>query len=166
MLNIYREARREFLLALNCGGSCRDPLSEFSERLVCGLKGGTLAPSRTQKGYDFTRPNKRQVQVRYLSNPSADWRNEHRVQFAPECDDYAIVFFEDLDLRAVILFPRETLPAVCLKLGKKHGETDRTLQFTKVNFRQILSSPDEFAALGVEVDLPENMLSMASSFPI
>lgn len=151
MLTTYRAARKEFLRALNCTGSCRDPLSEFSESLVCELLDGTLAKSRTQPAYDLIDGNGRRVQVRYLSNPSADWRNEHEVKFTEVIDDYAVVFFEDLDLRAAILFPRETIAAVCGKLGKKHRDRDRTLQLTSVNFQKLLAAPDDFSKLGVRI---------------
>ena len=109
----YSEARRQFLRTLGCDDSCRDPLSEFAERLVCQQLGGTLATSRVQKGYDLITPDGRRVQVKYLANPSGPWRNGHAVAFNDQMDDYAVVFFEGLDVRAILLFRRETLAGVC-----------------------------------------------------
>ena len=69
----YSEARRQFLRTLGCDDSCRDPLSEFAERLVNQQLGGTLATSRVQKGYDLETPDGRRVQVKYLANPPGIW---------------------------------------------------------------------------------------------
>ena len=49
--------------------SNRDPLAEFSERLVAALLSGALAPNRVQAGYDVTLPVGGTVQVKYLADP-------------------------------------------------------------------------------------------------
>jgi hypothetical protein len=76
-LDAYRPARQTMLAVLGLGASNRDPLAEWSERLVNALTGGKLAPSRVQAAYDLTTPEGLTVQVRYLANPSTTWVNEH-----------------------------------------------------------------------------------------
>ena len=151
---IYSEARRQFLRGLGCADSCRDPLSEFAERLVNQQLGGELATSRVQKGYDLVTSDGRRVQVKYLANASRNWRNGHTVAFSGEMDDYAVVFFEDLDVRAIIVFRRETLAQVCAALKKKHPDQDRVLQLGQGDFKRIIGNPDAFEAYGVTCYLP------------
>lgn len=150
----YSEARRQFLRTLGCDDSCRDPLSEFAERLANQQLGGTLATSRVQQGYDLVTPDGRRVQVKYLANPPGVWRNGHAVSFSGEVDDYAVVFFEGFDVRAIILFRRETLAGVCAALKKRHPEQDRVLQLGQANFKKIVSDPEAFEAHGVTCYLP------------
>jgi hypothetical protein len=119
--------------------------------LVCHLIGGQLAPCRTQKDYDFTSTSGRRIQVKYLANPAGKWRNEHLVSFGPDTDDYAIVFFENLDITAVVVFPKETLQAVCQLLCKRHANCDVTLQLTQANYHQLCRESERFAELGVKV---------------
>ena len=78
-LRAYRDARQEFLAALGCTGSNRDPFAEFSERIAHAVLGGSLAASRTQKGWDLRDPGNRRVQVRYLANPEGRWMTSRRV---------------------------------------------------------------------------------------
>lgn len=146
---IYAEARRQFLRTLGCDDSCRDPLSEFAERLVNQQLDGTLASSRVQEGYDLVTPNGRRVQVKSLANPSGTWRNGHTLVFSDNIDDYAVVFFEDLEVRAIIVFCRETLSQVCAALKKRHANQDKTLHIYQANLNTILANPTAFAALGV-----------------
>jgi len=154
-LRAYAEARRQFLSSFGRGDSCRDPLTEFSEHVVQTLLDATRAKSRVQKGYDLIRPNGRFVEVRSLSNPTAAWeRNEHAVVLSDTHHDYALVVFEEFLVRAVLVFPRETLADVCLLLKKRHGDTHRQLQFTRVNFETILANKPEFEQLGVLVFQP------------
>src|SRR5687767_5040124 len=88
----YRDARILLLRELECLASNRDPLAEFSERLVAKMLGGELAGSRVQAGYDLVTPTGQRVQVKYLANPAAAWVNEHHVHFGhPDCDVYALV---------------------------------------------------------------------------
>src|SRR6266446_4507418 len=91
LFRAYSEARRQFLRTIGCDDSCRDPLSEFAERLVCQQLGGALADSRVQKGYDLITADERRVQVKYLANPVGAWRNGHAVILSEEMDDYAVV---------------------------------------------------------------------------
>jgi hypothetical protein len=65
----YRTARLAFLNVLGVAISNRDPLAEFSERLVAALPGGSVADSRTQKGYDVVAPQGERIQVKFLANP-------------------------------------------------------------------------------------------------
>jgi len=145
----YAEARRQFLRALGCDESCRDPFSEFAERLVCQQLGGRLADSRVQKGYDLTTPDGRRVQVKYLANPPGAWRNEHVVSFNGETDDYALVFFEGFDVLGMVVFPRETIAAVCATLKKRHPNQENVLQLTRANFKSIIGRVEEFERLGI-----------------
>ena len=148
---IYSKARSLFLEELNLSKSCRDPLAEFSEIFVGKILNATLADSRVQKGYDLIRPNQRLVQVKYLLNPSRVWINEHTIIFPSMVDEYALVIFVALQLKAVIIFQRETLSQVCSLLAKAHPNQDTTLQFTKRNYETILSEKSKFEKLGLEV---------------
>lgn len=148
----YRAARIKLLAELECVSSNTDPMSEFSERLVGRLLSGTLAANRVQPGYDLTTPSGGRVQVKYLANPAGGWINEHHVHFGhPECDSYALVFFEDLLPIAVIVFPRGRIAEICSALGKRHPNQEFTLQLTRRNFLQILDEEGRFEALGVQV---------------
>lgn len=146
----YSQARREFLDAIGCNGSCRDPLAEFAERLVHAQIGGTLATSRVQKGHDLVSPNGRRVQVKYLANPSGVWRNGHWVLFNQGIDDYAVVFFEDMNVRAIVLFPKETILQVCSRLKKRHPRQEESLQITQANFKTLINDSAHFEDLGVQ----------------
>jgi hypothetical protein len=84
----YRQSRKRLLASLGCPASNRDPLAEFSERLVAGLLGGALAASRVQKGHDLVTLAGQTVQVRYLANGSGGWVNEHTVSFDGHLDWY------------------------------------------------------------------------------
>jgi hypothetical protein len=147
----YAETRALFLAQLGLPSSCRDPFSEFSEMLAAALLNATLADSRIQTGYDLIRPNGRKVQVKYLSNPSGKWINEHPLRFPDGVDEYALVVFESLQVKSVLVFRQETINQVCALLRKKHPDQDRTLQFTQRNYKTILARRAEFAALDVEI---------------
>jgi hypothetical protein len=49
-LRAYAAARRAFLYAIGIPDSLRDPLSEFSERIVATALSAELATSRVQRG--------------------------------------------------------------------------------------------------------------------
>ena len=49
-LEHYARGRAELLEAIGVTGSNRDPLAEFSERLVAALLDGELASNRVQRG--------------------------------------------------------------------------------------------------------------------
>jgi len=150
----YAKARQRFLEVMQTPTSCRDPLAEFSERLVATLLNASLAPSRVQKGYDLVRKSTgRKIQVKYLCNSLERWINEHHVRFSEGVEEYALVIFEHLQLRAVLVFPRETLGEVGALLKKRHGHQDAELQFTQQNFRTICAEQEKFKALGVEIYL-------------
>jgi hypothetical protein len=92
----YARGRADLLQAIGVTGSNRDPLAEFSERLVAALLDGELASNRVQRGWDVMAGGRR-VQVKYLANASDEvWVNEHHIQVTADMDDYAIVFFEAL----------------------------------------------------------------------
>lgn len=151
-LRVYRAARDDFLAELGCAGSNRDPFSEFAERVARAALGGTLAASRTQKGWDFMDPDGRRVQVRYLANPLGSWVNGHVVDFrGGGCDRYALVIFEALDALSLIVFDYAHLADVCRALGKRHPDQVDTLQLGQANYLAIVGAPDRFAGLGVEV---------------
>jgi len=148
-LGTYRAARQEFLTALGCEGSNRDPFAEFGEHVALAVVGGEMAVSRVQKGWDFLDTDGRRVQVRYLANPAGAWVNEHLVDFRGNgCDRYALVFFEALDVLGLIVFDREHIADVGAALNKRHPGQDVTLQLTAANYRAIAADPERFAALG------------------
>lgn len=139
----YRAARRTLLTTLGLPDSNRDPLAEFSEHLVATLTGSTLAPSRVQKGWDIETATGEHIQVRYLANPHDRWVNEHLVDFrSPETDKYALVVFEDLLPKAVLIFERSGVRQLASRLGKRHPDQDVTIQFTRRNFLSLVSDKD------------------------
>jgi hypothetical protein len=145
----YAAGRAELLESLGVKGSNRDPLAEFSERIVAALLDGELASNRVQRGWDVMAAGRR-VQVKYLANASDElWVNEHHIQITTDMDDYAIVFFEALLPVNAIVFPTDRLEAIGAELGKKHPNQATTLQLTRVNSRRLLAEPDRFAQLGV-----------------
>ena len=149
VLGTYRAARQDFLTALGCEGSNRDPFAEFAEHLALAVVGGEMAVSRVQKGWDFLDTDERRVQVRYLANPSGAWVNEHLVDFRSDgCDRYALVFFEALDVLGLIVFDRDRIADVGAALKKRHPGQDVTLQLTAANYRAITGDPARFAGLG------------------
>lgn len=147
----YAQGRAELLEALGIKGSNRDPLAEFSERIVAALLNGDLAGNRVQRGWDVM-ANGRRVQVKYLANPSDEmWVNEHHIVVTPEMDDYAIVFFEALLPVSIIVFPADRLEAIGAELGKRHPNPSRTLQLTRVNYRRLLADSERFSPLGLRL---------------
>lgn len=146
----YSQGRAELLEAIGVRGSNRDPLAEFSERLVAALLDGEMASNRVQRGWDVLAGG-RHVQVRYLANPADGWINEHHVQMTDDLDDYAIVFFEALLPISVVVLSKERLVEINSMLGKRHPRQDVTLQLTRVNYRQLLAERDRFSTVGVRV---------------
>ena len=151
-LGRYRMARSEFLEALGCIGSNRDPFAEFAERIALAAVGGTMAPSRTQKGWDFTDGEGRRVQVRYVANPAGPWVNGHVVDFrGGHCDRYALLIIEAFEPKSLLVFDAAEMPAVGAALAKSHGNLEHTLQLTQRNYMTMLDDPARFGTLGVEV---------------
>jgi hypothetical protein len=151
-LDAYRTARAEFLEALGCGGSNRDPFAEFAESIAVAALGGTMAKSRTQKGWDFMDPEGRRVQVRYLANPVGQWVNEHLVDFRGDgCDRYALLVVEAFEPQALLTFDAAHLGAIGAALGKRHGDQEHTLQLTQRNCKALVADQARFASLGVRV---------------
>lgn len=147
----YRVARKALLEAMGCSSN-RDPLTEFSERLVAILTDGRLAASRVQKAWDVEAPGEKYIQVKYLANTESTWVNEHHIVFPDKkVGLYAIVIFQDLNPESVVMFSRDQLPEVCAELGKRHGNTETTLQFTRRNYETILANQEVFEKLGVRV---------------
>mgnify|MGYP001488444613 CR=1 FL=1 len=147
-LATYRQARVRFLEALGCSSN-RDPLAEFSERLVATWLGGSLAESRVQKDWDVRLGDGHTVQVRYLANPADRWDNEHHVRFTDQLDWYALAVFEAFELVAVVCLPRHAMPTVCQRLGKRHPDQSTSLQLTRANFRRLLAERPTFERLGL-----------------
>jgi len=149
----YVEARNALLSELHLQSN-RDPLSEFSEWIVAAIVGGTLATSRVQKGWDVITPKGEQIQVKYLANPADHWVNEHEIFINKEfMDSYAIVFFEALLPKSIIIFSANDLASVGKALNKRHGNLETYLSLTHVNYRQILSNAIWFKSVGVSVYL-------------
>ena len=151
MLQDYANARTKFLAQIGRPSSCRDPLAEFSEVLVARLLDARCAERRDQKGFDLVRRNNRRVQVKYLSNPDWNWRNEHSIDFTDGCDDYALVVVVGFRVEVVLIFPRESIGQVYTALGKRHQGQGSKLLFTRRNCEVILEQPSTFQELGVEV---------------
>ncbi len=151
----YSVGRTIFLDRLGCPNSNRDPLAEFSERLVTTLVDGHLADSRVQPAYDVIGPSGERFQVKYLANSGDRWVNEHEIHFSPNVDFYVLVFFENLQLTAVLKFSQMGIEAVCKELNKRHPNQHRTLQLTQRNFRHIMSSAEAFQIHGVHVLYPQ-----------
>ncbi len=154
-LQTYLSARQALLREIDCCGSCRDPLAEFSAYVVARQLNARLAVSRVQKGFDLVDPSGRRVQVKYLSNPNGKWINVHTIEFPPEVDVYALAAFEAFELRAVLVFPKASLESAGRLLRKRHPDQERTLQFTQRNFLQILHQQVTFEALGIRVFQPK-----------
>jgi hypothetical protein len=152
-LEAYRPARQAFLAEIGVPASNRDPMAEFSERLVYALMGGRLARSRVQAGHDLVLADQRTMQVRYLANAGPTWVNEHRVYRIPGVDLYALVIFEKFTVMGVIAFPSHLGP-ICAALGKRHPRQDQQLQFTRANWLAIRDHVEQFEALGLGVWLP------------
>jgi hypothetical protein len=93
------------------------------------------------------------VQVRYLANPGTTWVNEHHVQTSADADSYALVLFEAFEPVGVLMFPAQ-LSAICAALGKRHGNQDTSVQFTRRNWWALRDDPDRFRDLGMQVWLP------------
>ena len=145
----YARGRAELLEALGIEGSNRDPLAEFSERIVAALLDGELAGNRVQRGWDVIADG-HHIQVKYLANPSTEvWVNEHHIVVTADMDAYAIVFFEALLPVSVIVFPADRLEAIGAELGKKHPNQATTLQLTRVNYRRLIGERERFTNLGV-----------------
>lgn len=149
--DVYRAARQHLLDQLDRPGSNRDPLVEFSERLVATLVGGHLASSLVQKDYDVIGPRNERIQVKYLANRGNKWVNEHCIRFTGEMDSYVVVFFDDLHPTFAVSFPRNSMTSICQLLGKRHPNQELTLQLTQRNLKQILEHKAQFAGLGVTV---------------
>ena len=147
----YRQARLALLDQIACSGSNRDPLAEFSERLVVSLLGGQLASSRVQKGYDMIGPAGEYIQVKYLANSGTKWVNQQTVTFDADVDAYALVFFIDLRPERVFFFVKGCLATVCQALRKRHPDQDVQLQLTQSNYNQICAERERFKALGLAV---------------
>lgn len=152
-LDTYRPARQRLFETLGPILSNRDPLAEWSEHLVLALTGGELAESRVQAAYDLRTPDAETVQVRSLTNSSTAWINEHPVRTVPGADRYALVLLEAFALVGVLLFPAN-LTKIGAALGKRHGEQQATLQFTRHNWWTIRDDPESFRNLGMRIWLP------------
>jgi hypothetical protein len=151
-LATYRAARIDLLEVLGCAGSNRDPFAEFAERIALAAIGGTMAASRTQKGWDFTDPEGHRVQVRYLANPAGPWVNEHLVDFRGDhCDRYALLVIEGFEPKTLLVFEASHMAPVCSALAKRHGDQEHTLQLTQRNYKDLLTERAPFSTLGVVV---------------
>ena len=135
----YRLKRLDLLKEIGIPNSCRDPLSEFSEKIVAILLNARPAESRVQKGYDLLNSDEERIEVKYLSNPKDNWINGHIITFNEFRDKYALVYYEGLSPKGVFVFQKQGLDKVCKALGKRHGKTETELQFTKNNYRDLVS---------------------------
>lgn len=157
-LKAYREARLDLLRTIGTPTSNREPLSEFAEQLVAGALGGTCALSRVQADWDVVLPSGARVQVKYLANVKTPddraWINEHVVRWIAGVDWWAVVVIEDFTVVGIPMFPCTNLAPIAAALGKRHGNTDRELQFGHSNWCAIRDDPDRYRGLGMRVLLP------------
>jgi hypothetical protein len=94
----------------------------------------------------------RRVQVRYLANPLGPWVNGHLVDFRGNgCDLCVLVIFEGLDVKSLVVFNHAHMAEVGSALSKRHPDQENTLQLGQANYRAIVSAPERFAQLGVQV---------------
>ncbi len=147
----YQQARLSFLDSIGCAKSNRDPIAEFSERLVAALTLGELAKNRVQKDYDVILPTGEFVQVKYLTNPKGMDVNGLEIRFPNDVQKFAVVYFEDLNLHGVLLIDRCGLEPIYDRLRKRHKGRGELLLLLSANVETILSHKDEFRKLGVEV---------------
>jgi len=147
----YAQIRSRFLRLLSVPRSCRDPLAEFSEVLVSRLLGAQRVASRVQKGFDLISPDGKHVQVKSLCNATTPWVNEHHIRFGEGVDLYALVLFEAMGLKTVLVFPRASLAQIGLRLGKRHPRQDSELQLTQKNVHRILQERVFFESLGMRI---------------
>ncbi len=151
----YRAARVAFLALLTLPRSNRDPLAEFSERLVAGLTGGQVHQNPVNKGHDvLVGAGGLRVQVKYLANAAERRVNNHPLRVIADMDHYALVVFASLEPLGVLVFPVASIPAVYTALGKRHGAKYADLDLTPRDIRRFLAQPDAYTAHGVAVILP------------
>lgn len=152
----YARARSGLLAQLGRTASCRDPLAEVSELLVCSLLPATVVAAQRGEDPHLVTAGGERVQVRHLATPAdAPWESEHLVEFrSGGAELYALVTYEGLAPRAVLVFSRRTLAAVRERLGGRREEREATLRLTERDYRQLLGQREAFAALGVAVHVP------------
>lgn len=131
-------------------------MAEFAEWVVEKELGVSRASSRVQKGYDLIYDDGRKIQVKYLSNPNSNWRNEHHVKFTSEVDEFALVVFEAHRLVAILILPATSIQDVCLVLKKRHPNQETGLQLTRRNFLTLMERQEEFKRYGVRVLVPSD----------
>jgi len=154
----YREARLRLLSLVDVPGSNRDPLSEFAERLVAALTGGTFPTNRNQPGWDVRLPDGATVQVKYLANAATGpWVNWHSVRRVVGADWYAVVVLENFVVSGVLMFPTDRLDVLGVALGKR-GKMPLAdgWDLTRTSWLRIRDEPDTFRRLGMRVLLPPN----------
>jgi hypothetical protein len=54
-------------------------------------------------------------------------------------------------VKAVLVFTRTAIAAVCAALGKRHPNQGQGLQLTRRNYLQLRAERDRFGLLGVQV---------------
>jgi hypothetical protein len=110
-------------------------------------------------------PDGSRVQVKYLANVTTPddraWVNEHVVRWIEGVDWWAVVIIEDFTVVGIPMFPCNDLAPIAAALGKRHGNTDRELQFGHNNWCAIRDNPDRYRRLGIRVLLPPRFLDGA-----
>jgi len=81
-----------------------------------------------------------------LANPMGPWVNEHVI----DCRDggwerYALVIFETLDVKSLLIFDCSTMADVGRALGKRHLGQGDSLQLGQANYLAVAGSPARFA---------------------
>lgn len=152
----YARARTVLLAQLGRTASCRDPLAEAAELLVCSLLPATVVADERGEDPHLVAAGGERVEVRHLAVPAdAPWAGEHVVEFRPGgAELHALVTYEGLAPRAVIVFSRRTLATVGERLGGRRALSEATLRLTEREYRLLLDQREAFAALGVAVHVP------------
>ena len=80
------------------------------------------------------------------------WVNAHLVDFRGDgCDRYALVIFEGLDAKSMLVFDQSQMAGICALLSKRHPNQEHTLQLGQSHYRAIMNDLQRFAGLGVQV---------------
>jgi hypothetical protein len=67
------------------------------------------------------------------------------------CGLYALVIFEGLVAKSLLVFDHVRMAELGRALGKRHPDQENTLQMGQANYRAMTGNPGRFHDLGVQV---------------